>query len=61
MWFLKDLVAAIEQNLIQSIEKRGIIMVRAFIQNGIIWKNPVTVNPENSKENNLIDCSGLLK
>jgi hypothetical protein len=61
MWLLKDLVAAIKQNLIQSIEKREIVVVQAFIQNGMIWKNPVAVNPKCSRENNLIDCWGLLK
>ena len=61
MWLLKDLVAAIEQNSIQSIERREIIMAQGFIRKGMIWKNPVAVNPENSRENNLIDCSGLLK
>jgi hypothetical protein len=54
-------LTATEQNLIQSIEKREIVVVQAFYQEGMIWKNPVTVNPENSRENNLIDCSGLLK
>ena len=36
-------------------------MVRGFIRKGLICKNPVAVNPEYSRENNLIDCSGLLK
>jgi len=31
MRLLKDLVAAIKQNLIQSIEKREIVVVQAFI------------------------------
>jgi len=61
MWLLKDLVAAIEQNSIHSIERREIIMVQGFIRKGMIWKNPVAVNPENFRGNNLIDCSGLLK
>jgi len=56
MWLLKDLVAAIEQDSIQSIEKREIIMVQVFIRKGMIWKNTVAVNSENFRENNLIDC-----
>jgi hypothetical protein len=27
----------------------------------MLWKNMVAVNPENTHENNLVDCSTLLK
>lgn len=40
--------------------KGGIRRARCFTET-IIWKNPLAVNPESSREYNLIDCSSLLK
>jgi len=37
------------------------VIAQALIRKGIIGKNPMPVNPENTCENNLVDCSALLK
>jgi len=49
------------ENLIQSKERSESIVAQALIQEGMIGKNPGAVNNENTCENNLVDCSGLLK
>jgi len=47
MLLLKNLLAAIEQNLLPvDMEKRGVLCAQAFVRKRMIWKKPVAVNPE---------------
>jgi hypothetical protein len=58
---IKDVLAAERQVLKQSIRRRREVQMAANFRKSMIWKNKVAVNPENSSNNNLIDCSSPLK